>query len=125
MSRNIVHEGGSGSVIPWTNGTGSDVVVGSIVVMANTIGVALVNIANTEVGSVAIGGVVRDVAKTTGTAWAQGEALVWDKSTSKFNGSGAVPAAGDVTGGAIAWLAAASGDATGVIKLAPGNTAVA
>lgn len=125
MSRNIVHDGGPGSVIPFTNGTGDDIAVGSIVVLANTIGVALVDIAKAAVGTVQIGGVARDIAKVTGTAWAQGEILVWDKSAAKFNGSGATPASGDVTGGAIAWLSAASGDTTGVIKLTPGNTAVA
>jgi predicted RecA/RadA family phage recombinase len=122
MSKNIVHEGGPGSVMPWTNGTGSAVAAGDIVVLKHCLGVALVAIAAGAVGSVAVGGVVRDVAKVTGAAWLQGEKLQYDVSASKFAGSGATPATGDITGGAIAWLAAGSSDATGVIKLTPGNT---
>jgi predicted RecA/RadA family phage recombinase len=122
MSKNIVHEGGPGSTMPWTNGTGSDVAAGAVVVLKHSIGIALVDIADGDIGSVAIGGVVRDVAKVTGAAWLQGEKLQYDVSASKFAGSGATPATGDITGGAIAWLAAGSSDATGVIKLTPGNT---
>jgi predicted RecA/RadA family phage recombinase len=124
MSRNIVHEGGPGTVMPWTNGSGSDVAAGALVKLANTIGIALADIASGAVGSVAIGGVVRDVPKATGHAWAQGEKLIWDVSVSKFDYSGATPATGDVTGAAIAWLVAGSSDTTGVIKLTPGNTTV-
>lgn len=125
MSRNIVHNGGPDDVMPWTNGTGSAVSAGSVVLLTNCIGIALVDIPAGAVGSVAVGGVVRDVPKATGHAWAQGEKLIWDVSASKFDYSGASPAAGDVTGGAVAWLSAASGDTTGVIKLTPGNTDVA
>lgn len=122
MSNNIVHEGGPGSVMPWTNGTGAAVVSGAVVKLANSLGIALVDIADGATGSVAVEGVVRDVPKVTGAAWAQGEKLQWDVSASKFANSAATPATGDVTGGAIAWLAAASADATGTIKLTPGNT---
>ncbi|MGN6518757.1 MAG: capsid cement protein [Dokdonella sp.] len=124
MSKNIVHEGGPGSVMPWTNGTGSDVAAGAIVALKNCIGIALVAIANGAVGSVAVEGVVRDVPKATGHAWAQGEKLIWDVSVSKFDYSGATPATGDITGAAVAWLVAGSSDTTGVIKLTPGNTTV-
>ncbi len=122
MSKNIVHEGGPGSVMPWTNTSGADVAAGAVVVLKHCIGIALVAIANGAVGNVAVGGVVRDVPKATGHAWAQGEKLVWDVSAGKFDYSGATPATGDITGGAVAWLVAASGDTTGVIKLTPGNT---
>ena len=121
MSRNIVHEGGPGSVMPYTNSTGSAIAVGAVVTLKHCIGIALVDIADGAVGSVAVDGVVRDLPKATGHAWAQGEKLVWDVSAGKFDYSGATPATGDITGGAIAWLVAASGDTTGVIKLTPGN----
>jgi predicted RecA/RadA family phage recombinase len=122
MSKNIVHEGGPGSVMPWTNNTGSDVAAGAVVALKHTIAIALVAIANGAVGSVAVGGVVSGVVKATGHAWAQGEKLNWDVSASAFDYSGATPATGDITGGVIAWLAAASGDTTGTVKLTPGNT---
>jgi len=124
MAKNIVHEGGPGSVMPWTNNTGSVVASGALVIAGNTIGVALVNIANGDVGSVAIEGVVSGVPKTAGHAWGQGEKVLWDSSAAAFDYRSATPAANDVAGGAIAWIAAASGDTTGTIKLTPGNTAV-
>jgi predicted RecA/RadA family phage recombinase len=122
MSRNIVHEGGPSDVIPWTNGTGSAVAAGAVVVLKHTIGIALVDIPNGAVGSVAIGGVISGVAKVNTTAWLQGEKLLWDVSAAKFDNSAATPATGDIMGGAIAWLAAGSSDTTGSIKLTPGNT---
>jgi predicted RecA/RadA family phage recombinase len=123
MSRNIVHQGGPADVMPWTNNTGSDVASGAVVAMKHTVGVALVAIKNGAVGSVAIGGVVSGVAKVTGRAWAQGEKLVYDidSGSGAFDNSTIASATGDVAGGAIAWLAAASGDTSGTIKLTPGN----
>lgn len=122
MSRNIVHEGGPCTAMPYTNTTGAAIAAGAVVLLKHSLGIALVDIGVGAIGTVAIGGVVRDVAKVTGAAWVQGEKLQWDVSASKFAGSGATPATGDITGAAIAWLAAASGDALGVIKLTPGNT---
>lgn len=124
MARNIVHQGGPADVMPWTNGTGSKVTSGSVVKAKHTIGIALVDIADGAVGSVAIGGVVSGVAKVTGGAWLQGEKLYYDVSASKFDNSAATPATGDIGGAAIAWIAAASADATGSIKLTPGNTSI-
>jgi predicted RecA/RadA family phage recombinase len=121
MSKNMVHEGGPGSVMPWTNSTGSDVAAGAVVALKHCVGIALVAIANGATGSVAVGGVVRDVPKATGHAWAQGEKLNWDVSAGAFDYSGATPATGDITGAAVAWIAALSGDTLGVIKLTPGN----
>lgn len=122
MSRKIVHSGGDHDVIPWTNTTGSAVVAGAVVKLSHTLGIALVDIANGAVGSVAIGGVVSGVVKVSGAAWTQGMKLLWDVSASAFDSSAAVAASGDVLGGAIAWLAAASGDVVGSIRLTPGNT---
>lgn len=122
MARNIMHEGSESDVMPFTNTTGSAITAGAVVKLKHAIGVALADIAVNATGSVAVEGVILNVPKVTGTAWAQGEKLVWDSSAGKFDGSAATPATGDVTGGAIAWLAAASADAVGVIKLTPGNT---
>jgi predicted RecA/RadA family phage recombinase len=124
MSRNIVHEGCESDVMPFTNNTGADIAAGAVVKMSHSIGIALVDIAQNATGSVAVEGVILNAPKTTGQTWAQGEKLQWDVSASKFANSAATPATGDITGAVIAWLAAASGDDTGVIKLTPGNTTV-
>jgi len=121
MARNIMHEGSESDVMPFTNTTGSAIAAGAVVKLSHTIGVALADIAIGATGSVAVEGVIINVPKTTGAAWAQGEKLQWDVSAGTFAGSTATPATGDVTGAAIAWLAALSADAVGVIKLTPGN----
>lgn len=121
MARNIMHEGSESDVMPFTNTTGADIAAGAVVKLKHAIGIALTDIAQNATGSVAVEGVILNVPKVTGTAWAQGEKLLWDASASKFDGSGATPATGDLMGGVIAWLAAASADAVGVVKLTPGN----
>jgi len=66
------------------------------------------------------------VPKVAAAVFAQGEKLVFDVSANgglgAFDDSAAVPAAGDVTGGAIAWVAGANAETTCTIKLTPGNT---
>lgn len=99
---------------------GSNIVSGQVVGLKHCVGVALADIANGGTGPVAVEGVFQ-VPKVTGTAWADGEKLLWDVSASKFDGSGATPATGDIMGAAIAWGAAASGDAVAYVKLTPGN----
>lgn len=122
MAKNTVHQGGPSGVMPWTNNTGSDVAAGTVVVAKHTLAVTLVAIKNGAVGSVAVEGVFT-VPKVAGNAWAQGEKLIYDidSGSGAFENSAATPATGDVTGGAIAWLDAASGDTSGVVKLTPGN----
>lgn len=112
----------AGKVLDWTNGTGSDVASGDVVAIGDTIGIALTNIANGADGAVAVEGVY-EVAKTTGTAWALGDALDYDVSASKFQ-KGLTPATGDITHGAICAEAAASGAITGKVKLTPGGGSV-
>ena len=121
MAKNYQSEG---DVLQWTNTTGSAVASGQLIKMGHTLGVALVGIGIGEIGSVKIGGAFRAVPKTTGRAWAQGEKLIFHVADGKLDASSGTAAAGDVTGGAIAWQAAASGDTTGVICLTPGNTTV-
>lgn len=125
MAKNFVSDG---DVIPWTNTTGSAVASGQVVVMGHIIGVALVAIAAGATGSVAVEGVF-EVAKVSGAVFAQGEKLIWDVSAGSgagaFDDSSATPATGDITGGAIAWLAGTDGQTTATVKLTPGNAAKA
>lgn len=112
-----------GDVVNFT--TAGAVVSGAVVKMVNTIGVALKAAAGSgEVIPVAVEGVFT-VAKATGTAWVVGESVFWDVSASKFDTpANGTEATGDVTGAAIVFVAAASGDTTGVVKLTPGYTTI-
>src|SRR5690554_3051178 len=101
-----------GAVLTHPNAGESDIAVGDVVVMADTVGVALVDIPVDESGSVAIEGTFR-LPKATGTAWEQGARLDWDASAGAFTIGG-----GGVAGCAIAAEPAASADAVGAVKLA-------
>lgn len=110
-----------GDVVTYTN-AGSAIVSGAPVGLKHGVGVALGDIAaTTGTGSVALEGVFL-LPKVTGTAWLQGEKLLWDVSAQKFDASGATPATGDIMGAGVAFGAAASADAFGYVKLTPGNT---
>lgn len=105
-----------GKVISWTNG-GSAVSSGDVVVIGQIIGVALVDIANGDSGSVAIDGVYT-VPKVSGAVIAQGEAMSWDASAVAFDDNAASPATGDVTGPpAVAMEAAGNGVTSMAVKL--------
>lgn len=105
-----------GDVITWTNGTGSAVVSGQVVRVGNILGVALVDIASTASGSVALSGVFT-VPKVSAAVIAQGESLTWDASVAAFDGKAAVPATGDVTGPpAVAFQAAGNGVTSMAVK---------
>jgi predicted RecA/RadA family phage recombinase len=125
MSNKYVTEG---KVIPWTNTTGSAVAVDQVVKVGSSIGVALGAIAIGAVGSVALEGVFSGVPKVAAAVFVQGEKLVFDISANgglgAFDDSAATPATGDVTGGAIAWVAGANAETTCTIKLTPGNATV-
>lgn len=123
MSRNIVHEGGPDDIMPWTNTSGDDVAAGDLVIASHSLGVALVDIADGEVGSVAFGGVVSGLPKVSAAVFAQGEKLILDVSATPpaFDDSAATPATGDITGAAIAWVAGANLETTCTVKLTPGN----
>jgi len=105
-----------GDVITWTNGTGSAVVSGQVVRVGNILGVALVDIASTASGSVALSGVFT-VPKVSGAVIAQGESLTWDASAAAFDDNLAVPATGDVTGPpAVAFQSAGNGVTSLAVK---------
>lgn len=119
-----------GNTIQWTNGTGAAVASGQLVkVGPGMLGVALVAIAIGATGSVAVEGVFSGVPKVSAAVFAQGEKLVWDVTANgglgAFDDSAAAPAAGDVTGGAVAWVAGTNGQTTCTVKLTPGNTTTA
>jgi predicted RecA/RadA family phage recombinase len=119
MTTKYVQEGG---VINYAN-AGSAITAGSVVVMGHTIGVALTDIAaTTGVGAVAVEGVFT-VPKVSAAVFAQGEKLIFDVSATPpaFVDSSATPATGDITGGAVAFVAGANLETTCVVKLTPGN----
>lgn len=97
----------------WTNGTGSAVSSGDIVVLGTTsdaiLAVALEDIANGASGSVGHNCLVT-AAKVSAAVFKQGESLTWDSSAGAFDDNAAVAAAGDVKGAAS--RAAADGAAT-------------
>lgn len=115
MARNYVQPG---NVIDYV--ASADKVAGQVVVMGNTLGVCLANIANGATGSVAIEGVFT-VPKVSAAVIAQGESLVWDVSANSgagaFDDNQATPATGDISGpAAIAWEAAGNGATTLKVK---------
>lgn len=75
MATNLIQQG---DVIPYVNGTGSDIASGDFVPLtAFGGGVALVDIADDDTGSVALTG-VWTLAKKTTEVFAQGCVLYWD-----------------------------------------------
>lgn len=112
MARNYQQPG---AIIDYANGEAADYSAGDVVVMGDTVGIALVDIPKNSTGSVAIEGTFT-VPKASGTAWGQGDRLDWDASASAFE-KGATPASGDVIGCAIAFAAAGADDEVGVAKI--------
>ncbi len=106
---NGIHEG---KLFSWTNGTGSAVAAGGIVVVGAVLAVATTDIANGASGTVQVGYAVK-APKVSGAVIGQGETLTWDVSAGAFDDSAATPEAGDITGAAaFAMTAAADGDTT-------------
>lgn len=116
MATNYIQEG---DVIDWTNG-GSAKSSGDVVVIGSNgdalIGIALIDIAGSATGSVALEGVF-EVPKVSAAVIAKGEYVMWDTSAGAFDDNAAVAATGDVSDGAIAWEAAGNGVTTIKIKL--------
>jgi predicted RecA/RadA family phage recombinase len=97
-----------GDVITWTNGTGSAVASGDVVVIGKLMGIAAVDIANGASGSVYLEGVFT-VPKVSAAVIVQGENIIWDASAGKFDDNAASPATGDVSNCVVAWEAAGNG----------------
>lgn len=93
------------------------VAAGQVSIVGTHIGVAATPAAIGEPYELNLDGVY-EVPKATGAAWTQGQALMWDASAGAFAAVG-TPASGDVTAaGLTAWAAAASSDATGLVRFA-------
>jgi len=101
MATNYVQPG---DVIDWLNG-GTDVASGDPVAIGSNgdavMGIASVDIANGETGSVKLTGVFA-VAKVDAAVIAAGEYVVWDSSAGGVDDNAATPATGDVSKGMMA-----------------------
>jgi len=75
MARNYIQDG---DTVDYTNGTGSAIASGAVVVVGNRqLGIALVAMAIAAIGAVALEGVFQ-LAKNTSDAIVQGQKLWWD-----------------------------------------------
>jgi predicted RecA/RadA family phage recombinase len=109
MAQNYIEPG---DVINYQNAS-TAITAGSVVKMGTLIGIALVDIpATTGKGAVMVEGVFGPLAKETGQAWAQGDALYWDAANSRFTKTTT-----SNTFAGYAFEPAASGDAVGYVKL--------
>ncbi|MHC8493428.1 capsid cement protein [Thalassospira sp. SM2505] len=113
-----------GATMHWTNGTGSDVSSGDVVVVGNQVFIAITDIADGSSGDLSSEGVYT-VPKTAGAAITQGDAAIYDVSAGAFVPSSATPATGDVSGAVTCWVAAASGDTSVAVKINTGVGSVA
>ncbi len=109
-----------GEVLTWES-TVTDVDAGDVVLLADTIGVALVDIDLGEEGSVSIAG-VHELPKADSQEWTLGEVLNYDESGEEFTTSAV--GSGDIEGGAIAAADAADGDREADVLLLPGTGSV-
>lgn len=108
----MINEVQAGKIMEYEN-SGSAISSGDVVIIGERVGIALADIdATTGTGSVALDGVFL-VDKATGTAWSQGDKLFYNSAGPNFTKTAT---SGYVYAG-IAFEAAASGDATGYIKL--------
>jgi len=97
MSTNQVSKG---KTLDYTN-SGADIAVNSVVIVGSLVGVAAVDIATGETGTLDIEGVF-NLPKVDGADITQGDTVNYDVSVSKFDDNAAVAAAGDITGSCIA-----------------------
>jgi predicted RecA/RadA family phage recombinase len=112
-----------GRELTHANGSGVDIAADDVVVMGDCVGVALVDIADGESGTVSVAG-VHTLAKVAGTAWTQGDKLDWQAATEAFTKiAGGAAYTGDILGCAFAAADAESADTTGEVALANPGTA--
>ena len=112
--KNKVQEG---HTLLYTNSSGSPILSGAVIPLAQRIAIACVDIANNASGSMDLEGVFT-IAKTTGQAMAQGAELYYDPATSKVTSvqSGTTKYAG------IAAEAKLSADTSIAVRLQSGNS---
>lgn len=109
----------NGSTVNYTN-AGSAIAAGAVVVLKHCIGIALTDIGTGETGAVQVTGKVT-VPKVSAAVFVVGEKLIYDVSAGAFDDSAATPAAGDLTGAAVAAVAGAAAETTCTVILTPGN----
>ena len=119
--KNYVNDG---NTIPYTNGGGSTIASGTLVKTGHTLGWAVADIPAGASGTLRISG-KGTAPKVSAAVFVVGEKLVFDVSAGSgvgaFDDSVATPAAGDVTGAAIAAVAGANTETTCTVILTPGN----
>lgn len=119
MATNYVQPG---EVITYT--AGAAITSGDVLVIGQSMGIALEDIANGSTGSVQLSGVFT-VAKVSAAVIAQGESVIWDASASAFDDNAASPATGDVSTCCVAMEAGAATTTTIDVKLNVGIGTVA
>lgn len=102
----------------------ADLDAGDFVVIGQSMGVALVDIASGATGAVQIKGVFT-APKVSAAVIAQGESVIWDASAGAFDDNAATPATGDVSGCCVAVEAAAATTTTVAVELNRGVGTVA
>lgn len=108
MAKNHVQPG---AIMPWTNGTGSDVSSGDVVLVGTRVGIALGDIADGAEGQVAITE-VWEVPKAAPLVIDQGDLVYWDAADGNVNKT-----ATDNTLAGFAFEAAVSAATTVKVKL--------
>lgn len=115
----------SGEKLLYTNGGGTTIPAGRLIKSGHTLGWAITDIAPGATGALRITG-SGTAPKVSGAEFAAGEKLVFDVSANSglgaFDDSAAIPASGDITGGAIARTAGSNGQTTCEVILTYGNT---
>lgn len=117
MSGNYKHQGKS---VPWTNATGSAVASGDPVAVGDLLGIASVDIAVGETGTVEVEGVF-EVACNAADVITQGQKLDWDASASEFVDAIGTAASGDLENGVVATTDAGASVVVVEVKLTPGT----
>ncbi len=111
MATNYVQDG---TVMPFT--ASGAVSSGDPVVIGGLLGVALADVADTEVGQASIEGVF-SLPKVSAAVIAAGERVQWDVSATGIEDAAATPATGDLVNVGIAMEAAGNGVTTIAVKL--------
>ena len=111
--KNYIREG---KTLTWTNGTGSDVAAGQMVIVGSMLAVAFVSIAQSEEGELSIEGIY-ELPKNAADVITQGMALTHDVANAVLRDSSYTALAGDVVGSVIAESDAAGTTTTVRVKV--------
>lgn len=83
--KNMINDG---NIIQWTNGTGSKVLAGALVVLGKFCGVAVTDIANGATGAVSVEGVFDVEKKTSSDTMAVGDHISYNSGVVKTGTAG-------------------------------------